>query len=371
MLGRFIYSSELLEVYITDGIIREVKKIFQDGDYPYISPGFFDIQVNGYAGIDYSSDDLSGDDPEKVAVQLRKSGTTRHLPTIITGPEERIIKNLEKMSVFFEERPDLLYAVPGFHIEGPYISGEDGPRGAHDVKYVRDPDFKEFKEWQEAARGRIKIVTLAPERKGAIDFIKRITGEGIIAAIGHTTASPEIIREAVKAGAKLSTHLGNGSHAELHRLNNYIWEQLACDNLSSSIISDGFHLPPAVLKTFYRTKGLDKLILISDISPLGGLEPGEYSWDNIKVEVFDDGHIGLAGTPYLAGAGHMLDRDIAHFINDTGCSLKEAVKFCTANPSELISVPMDFSTLKPGIKADLVLFRYENGWDRLKIERVV
>ncbi len=368
--GRSILTSELIKLDISHGIVQSVTPVAGNGDFPWISPGFFDIQVNGCRGINYSSRGFEGSELEGVINALRDSGTTRHLPTIITGPEERIVRNLEKMSAFLEERPDLAYAVPGFHVEGPFISEIDGPRGAHDAAYVREPDVNEFLRWQEAAGGRIRIVTLAPERRGALDFIHKITEAGVTAAIGHSAASPEQIREAVKAGASLSTHLGNGSHAVLPRLQNYLWEQLAEDSLSASVISDGFHLPPAVLKTFARAKGLGNLILVSDAAPVAGLVPGRYRWDKINVEVFKDGHVGLEGTPFLAGAGHLLDHDIVRFKQAVGCSLKKVVTLCTFNPARLLSLPGEETFLKQGERADLVVFRYRGGDTCLEIEAV-
>ena len=363
LIGRSVMTSELLKFSLSAGVVTDTEVITGSGDYPWISPGFFDIQVNGYRGFDYSSDSLKGDHLTSVVNALRKAGTTRHLPTIITSPRKRIVQNLKTMAAILDENSDMDYAVPGFHIEGPYISEIDGPRGAHDASYIRDPDFEEFLTWQEASGGRIKIVTLAPERRGALDFIKKITAAGVTAAIGHSAAAPEVIKKAVKAGASLSTHLGNGSHAELPRLRNYLWEQLADDNLYASIISDGFHLPDAVLKTFYRTKGRDKLILTSDVSPAGGSSPGRYTWDKIKVDVHSDGHVGLAGTPYLAGAGHLLDRDIARFIKASGCSVPDAVKLCTVNPSRMLS-------MEEGVKKSFVVFRYVGGDSSLNIEAV-
>ncbi|HWP68601.1 MAG TPA: hypothetical protein VN437_04810, partial [Rectinemataceae bacterium] len=274
-------------------------------------------------------------------------------------------------------------AIAGVHIEGPYISGDDGPRGAHDPRYVRDPDFEEFLEWQDAAEGLIRIVTIAPERDGAMDFIEKITKTGVVAAIGHTAASPEEIREAIAAGCTLSTHLGNGSHASLPRLKNYIWEQLAADSLRAGIISDGFHLPEAVVKVLARAKGMDRLILVSDVALLGGYPAGLYKWGNLDVEVFKDGHIGLPGTSFLAGAAHLLDWDIPTFMRFTGATLGDTIRLCTVNPARLLfpgALPaastVDQSNASPttspgslavGAPADIVLFRHEKDDKRLNI----
>jgi N-acetylglucosamine-6-phosphate deacetylase len=261
--------------------------------------------------------------------------------------------------------------VPGIHIEGPFIASEDGPRGAHDLKYVRKPDFDEFKEWQDRAEGLVKLVTVAPELEGALGFIEKISAEGVVASIGHTGAAPERIRDAVKAGARLSTHLGNGSHGLVPRLKNYIWEQLASDELFASIIADGFHLPDPVLKTFDRTKRHERLILISDVNYLAGHAPGLFNWGDTRVEIHPDGHMSLAGTEYLAGAGHLLDRCLAQYLRAVGCSPAEALGLCTRNPARLFGLPENTHRLAAGSPAHFTLFRLEPGRPALKIEACV
>src|SRR5262249_8138444 len=153
---------------------------------------------------------------------------------------------------------DLAAAVPGLHVEGPYLSPEDGPRGAHPLEHIRPPDWDEFQRFLEAAGGRIRLLTLAPEAEAALPFIERLPAAGIVVAIGHTGADPETIHAAVRAGARLSTHLGNGAHSMIRRHPNYIWEQLACDDLTASVIADGHHLPASVLKCFARVKGAER-----------------------------------------------------------------------------------------------------------------
>ncbi len=371
--GVSVFTGRELEISIDDETISSVSECAPSGDpeLPYVSPGFFDIQVNGYHGSDYSLDDLSDEHLDSIRRYLAASGTTQHIPTIVTSPQKRLLRNLEVMARAYESDTELANAVAGIHIEGPYVSSEDGPRGAHDPSYVRDPDYSEFAEWQAASGNRIRIVTLAPERDGAIQFIERLRGEGIRVAIGHTAAAPEEIRRAVEAGASLSTHLGNGSHALIPRLQNYIWEQLAADELWAGIISDGYHLPPAVLKAFLRAKGLSRLILVSDAALLGGYEPGVYKWGKIDVEVFPDGHLGLPGTTMLAGAAHLLDWSIAHFHRYTGVPLGEAIRLCTGNPARFLGATSVTSTLRAGEPANLTLFRYSGVENRLRILKTI
>lgn len=369
-------SGQAVELEVEGGRVKTLRPLKTDeANLPYLCHGFLDMQVNGYEGSDYSLENFERRHIENIIRRLAAAGTTQHVPTIITRPQELIVKNLRVISRARREAPLIDAAIAGIHIEGPYISHEDGPRGAHDPRYLRDPDYEEFLRWQEAAEGQIKIVTLAPEREGALSFIEKITKQGVVAAIGHTAASPERIREAIAAGASLSTHLGNGSHASLPRLKNYIWEQLAADGLWAGLIADSFHLPEAVVKVIAKVKGLDRLILVSDVSLPGGYRPGLYKWGNLDVQVFDDGHVGLAGTGFLAGAGHLLDWDIPVFMRFTGASLAETIRLCTVNPARLLGIPslceVQAGSLAVGAGAHLTLFRFKAGDKRLEVLETV
>jgi N-acetylglucosamine-6-phosphate deacetylase len=370
--GISVFNEKTIEVEIKEGFIKNINTLPGSGhNLPYISPGFFDLQVNGYKGSDYSLEDFSEEHLRNIITSLAASGTTQHIPTIISSPHERIVKNLEIISKTINASPDIKEAIPGIHIEGPFISSEEGPRGCHDPSFIRDPDFEEFMQWQEAAEGRIVMVTIAPEREGSIDFIKKVTRTGVKIAIGHTGATPEIIKEAVKAGAQFSTHLGNGSYPILPKVNNYIWEQLAADELFAGIICDGFHLPSSVVKVFARAKGLERLILTSDVALAGGLNPDIYKWGNMEVEVFEDGHLGLAGSGVLAGSGHLLDWDIAHFIRFTGNNLANTIPLCTINPAKIIKMPHNYGKLETSAPANLTLFHYQTDDDKLRIIRTL
>ncbi|MCP4403920.1 MAG: amidohydrolase family protein [bacterium] len=369
--GISVFSKRAIEIRVEEARITNIEHIPPDPALPYVSPGFLDMQVNGYQGSDYSLEDFSRDHLQKIINSLSTAGTTQQVATIVTSPQERILRNLEVISQAVEEDVDIRDALAGIHIEGPYISAEDGPRGAHDLRFVRDPDIGEFREWQHAANGTIEIVTLAPERKGALEFIRYISERGVIAAIGHTAADPVTIQHAIQSGATLSTHLGNGSHAYIPRLKNYLWEQLAADELWAGMISDGYHLPASVVKVCIRSKGLARLILVSDAALLGGYAPGVYTWGNVDVEVYEDGHLGVLNTPYLAGAGHLLDWDLPHFMTFSGCDLSEVIPLCTVNPAKLLGLEGQYGALKIGAIANLVLFHYSDGDERFEITKTI
>lgn len=364
-------SGKALRITVDSGHIVQIEETPGLAGLPFLCPGFLDIQVNGYRGIDYSAKNLTAGSIALLVEALARTGTTRHLPTIITNSQERIVNNLRVIASARKSDAALHQAIPGVHLEGPFIASADGPRGAHDRSYVREPSIAELDAWQKAAGDLIKIITMAPELPGALEFIKEATDRGIIISIGHTAASPKEVEAAVQAGASLSTHLGNGSHAQLPRLQNYLWEQLASDGLKASIISDGFHLPASVLKVMVRTKGLANLVLVSDIAFLGGSVPGNYHWGEVAVEVYEDGHIGLAGTPFLAGAGHLLDWDIPRFASMTGTPLAETIALATTNPAALLGLEGAAAGFRVGDPTNLISFRLEEACQRLQVEQVL
>jgi N-acetylglucosamine-6-phosphate deacetylase len=234
----------------------------------------------------------------------------------------------------------------------------DGYRGAHPLSAVRGPSLAEFRELQDAANHRIKIITLAPERPGAIEFIREVAGQRVVIAIGHTSANADIIRQAVEAGATLSTHLGNGIASPLDRHPNPIWDQAAEDGLWASLIADGHHLGPSLLKSLVRAKTPEKIILVSDASPLAGLAPGRYG----EWEVDPSGKIVVAGTPYLAGSNQGIAVGIENLIGMAGLTIEQAIATATTHPARLLGYPEP--TIEVGQSANLIRFGLEESGRR-------
>jgi N-acetylglucosamine-6-phosphate deacetylase len=323
----------------------------------YLCPGFFDPQVNGFAGVDFNSPRLTPEGLHQAARSLVSTGVTRFLPTFITSSRERMIHQLKIMADALRNDTLLQKMCLGIHLEGPYISPEDGPRGVHLREFVRLPKWEELERFQEVCEGRIKCMTLAPEVKGAIPFIEKAVVRGMVIGIGHTNASEEDLEEAVQAGARLSCHLGNATPKPSPRHQNPIQKQLAMDQLMVSIITDGVHLPPYVVKNYVRAKGIDRVVLTTDSMAGAGASPGRYTLGDLEVEVGPDRTARLVGTSRLAGSTLTMDRAITNVIQFARIDLASAIQMAAKNAQKLF--PEVGGKIIPGHSADLVLFEYQ------------
>jgi N-acetylglucosamine-6-phosphate deacetylase len=242
------------------------------------------------------------------------------------------------------------------------------------LRHIRPPDIDEYRRWQDAAGGRIRIVTVAPEYDEVIPYIRAVVADGVLVSIGHTAASGDQIRAAVDAGARWSTHLGNGAHAVIRRHPNYIWDQLAEDRLSAGFIFDGHHLPPAVMRTVVRAKGIERSVLVSDALAIAGLPAGGYElFDGTPVLLLPSGRLELKGTPYLAGAATALPACVANAIRHAWVTLAEAVRMVTANPSRLLGLPTvdGRESLREGVAANVTMFRRSEATGDVEIVQTV
>jgi N-acetylglucosamine-6-phosphate deacetylase len=298
-------------------------------------PGLVDIQVNGFAGVDFNAPGVSVDQIREVLPTLRATGVTRFLPTFITGSFDRFAACARTINAVGDP------AIAGIHMEGPYISPNDGPRGAHPRAHTIPASRDDFNRRQDAAAGRIVLVTLAPEVPGAIDLIEYLVESHLRVAIGHSEAPPETIREAIRAGATLSTHLGNGCAAMLPRHPNLIWEQLAADELWASLIVDGHHLPASTVKTAIRAKSPQRTILTTDAVAAAGCPPGSYRIGDLDVDVGADGRVSLRGTPYFAGSALTMAQAVANTVRFTGLSIEDVLPMASSVPADYAGIELD------------------------------
>lgn len=346
-----IIGGKIVQVKDTRSLLKGVENIF-------VAPGLIDNQINGYANVDFSGDSLTEGEVISATKAIMADGVTSFIPTLITNSHRNLLKNFRILASACED--DLVKScVPGFHLEGPYISPEEGFRGCHPARYVRKPSWEEFEEYRQASGNRIIQVTVAPEIDGAMDFIKKCVSEGIIISIGHTNATSAQIDLAAENGASLSTHLGNGCGNMIHRHNNPLWPQLANDKLIPSIIADGNHLLPEEVKVFIRVKGTDRIILTSDVVYLAGMRPGKYTFSGMEVQLKEDGTLLNIAQNCLAGASFPLKKGVGNILRFTGLPLHEAIRMASFNLAGIYNLSGK-GEIKPGYSADLILFEIEN-----------
>ncbi len=367
-----LYSdNSRVSIEIENGIIQKILKVesfrSETAHSRYIAPALFDNQVNGYVGIEFSKPDLSTNDMLKIVRTHRKNGVVTFMPTVITGSFESLSRSFRNLAKSLQN-PEIAYSVPGFHLEGPYISTVKGYYGAHRLNDVRKPDWDEFQRLNDTADGKIMQVTIAPEIEGAIEFIKKCVKNNIVISLGHHNGSAEDIERASDAGAKTVTHLGNGMANSINRFENPLWMQLADDRLMSSCILDGFHLRPEMVKVFYRSKGAERIILTSDMTMLAGMPPGKYVWDGNDVELTQEGVIMFPKANCFAGASLPLRVGVGNMMKFTGCSLGEAIDMASKNPAKLYRLN-DRGVIAVGKRADLILFDIKDG--RLNISETI
>jgi N-acetylglucosamine-6-phosphate deacetylase len=340
---------------ITGPRISQISAAKDQPDLPLIAPGLVDLQINGFGGIEFNDPELTIEKVRRVALSQDQFGVTAFLATCTTDSHHVLNHALATIARAIRELPEVAARIAGIHLEGPFISPDDGPRGAHPKQHVRPPDWDEFQRLQEAAQGRIKLTTVSPEYDNAPDFIRRVAASGVLVAIGHTKATSDQIKAAVDAGARMSTHLGNGAHPTIHRHPNYIWDQLAEDRLVASLIVDGHHLPPAVVKSMIRAKTPDRVVLVSDITSMGGMPPGRYQTGLGELQVLPSGKLVPAGQPeILAGASLPIHACVANVMRFGGVDLATAIDMASCRPAALIG--LDHHSLEAGAAADLFLF---------------
>lgn len=357
-------------------VVQNVDELIQPPESAdFLSAGFVDLQVNGFAGVDYNDPQTSTESIAKSIRTMFSTGVTRFLPTVITGSEERICGSLRNLARAKQElehagAPEA-EAIAGFHVEGPHISPETGPRGAHPIEHVRPPDPEEFRRWQEAAVGNIRLITVSPEWEQTPDYIRVLIRSGVVASVGHTKANSEQIQAAVDAGATMSTHLGNAAHSTLHKTQNYIWDQLAEDRLTASFIVDGIHIPGHFLRAAVRAKGAERAVLVTDAVMPAMCKPGRYQIGQVEVELKENGSVVLAGGDRLAGSALRMDRAIGNTVRLGGLSLHEAIVMATTNPARAGRIAGRQRGLVPGEKADLVRFSWDPASCSLQVKETI
>jgi N-acetylglucosamine-6-phosphate deacetylase len=308
-----------------------------------LRPCLFDIQVNGFGGIDFQNSDLSAGALRHACERLRDHHTHRILLTLITDSVGSMADKLSRIESMRRADPMLAATIVGYHLEGPYLSPEDGYRGAHPARFMKAPELPEFRRLQKAAGGAVRLVTLAPEWPGSARFIAALAKQGVVISLGHTNATGEQIDRAVRAGARMCTHLGNGCSMQLPRHDNIIQRLLARDELVASFIPDGIHLPPFVLQNLLRAKPKDRIVLTTDAIAAAAAPPGpvfvQQGSKSIRLVADRNGSVSLPGHPgYLFGSSLTLDRGVAQVSQWTEFSYETAWRWASLRPAEIFGL---------------------------------
>ncbi|UCF96035.1 MAG: hypothetical protein JSV89_12715 [Spirochaetaceae bacterium] len=332
----------------------------------WLTRGLFDIQVNGMLGHNLSDEDLTADKVLEIDNELAGRGILRWCPTVTTQNPKIVTRNLKILRDVIENKQTT--HIHCIHMEGHYISAEDGYRGVHMKQFVRDPNAEEFDLWQRTSGGHIGLFSLAPERKGAIEFIRKLKTGGVRVALVHHNANYNQVRQAAAAGADLSSHLINGCAPMINRQHNVIWSQLALDELWASFIADGYHIPHYTLRAVIRAKGIDRSILISDLAHLSGLPDGEYHKNELPVVVQNGGlWVKGEGTNLLSGAVKTLDQDCAFLSSRSGFSIEQSLTMATLNPARYFGIEQGYDIF-PGTRGGFAIFAWDG--ENLDVEHV-
>ncbi|MBT4012539.1 MAG: amidohydrolase family protein [Planctomycetaceae bacterium] len=360
--ARHYDTDDPIVVSFDDGVICDISPLESRSENVLVlAPGLVDVQVNGYGGQEFNDPELTAEKVLQICLAMDRDGVTQFCPTFTTQSFELLRHSMATVAQAIDEHADIADRCTVLHLEGPYISDEDGPRGAHPLEHVRPPCWDEFQQLQSAARGKIGILTLSPEFPQAEQFIQQVVDSGVVVAIGHTAASSMQITAAIDAGATMSTHLGNGAHGTIRRHPNYIWDQIAADELTCSLIADGHHLPTSVIKSIIRAKTSERCVLVSDITGMGGMPPGKYTSSGLgDVEVLENGRLVVPGqSQLLAGASFPIGAGIATLTENAGIDLGTAVDMASIGPANIIK--HELAPLEVDAGVDLVFFEIRDG----------
>ncbi len=369
-IGRIPGRSGLFSAVVVDGVLTQLTPISQapgDDEELWLSPGLFDIQVNGMLGYNLSDEDLTVDRVAEINEALENHGIMRWLPTITTQDPAIVERNLGILREIFGK--NLAPNIHCIHMEGHYISSEEGYRGVHMERFIRDPDPEEFDRWQKKSGGHIGLFSLAPERKGAIEFIRKLRSEGVKVGLVHHHADHNTVLEAYAAGASLSTHLVNGCAKMIHRQHNILWSQLSIDDMWASFIADGYHIPDYTLRAVIKARELNRSILTSDLAHLSGMPEGEYfKYD--RTVVLKDGGLWVKGegTDLLSGAVKTLEQDCEYVAAHAGFSIEQALLMASLNPARYFGIENQMD-LFPGRKSPLVVFSWKK--NKLSVKEIL
>jgi len=350
---------------VEDGLITEVcsratkespsDAVLVDFGDAVIAPGFFDIHIHGGAGLDVMR--ASPSELPRLGKFLTAHGVTAYFPTTVAAPLDGTCEALERLADAIEANlasGDSVQARPlGIHLEGPFLSHKR--RGVHPPENLVEPTVAIFDRLWQAARGHVRVLTIAPELPGAMEVIAEATRRKVCVSIGHSDAEMPVAQAAVKAGARHATHTFNAMRPLDHRQPGIVGEVLSNDDLTADMIVDGIHVDPAVVELFLKAKGVERAVLITDAMSATGMPEGRYQLGPIEVDV-KDGKATSGGS--LAGSVLTMDRAVRNVTKFSRWSLRDAVRAATLNPALAVGLSGQFGVLAAGASADFTVLSH-------------
>jgi N-acetylglucosamine-6-phosphate deacetylase len=301
--------------------------------------GYVDLQVNGYAGVDFNSDRLSDEQVVAVCKRLADDGVDKILATIITAPIDTMIARIGRIADLIDQLPEVASMITGIHVEGPFISPVDGFVGAHPRSAVLPANRETAIRLLEAGRGHVRLMTLAPEMDCDAQVTKSLADSGVVVAAGHSDASLDQLQLGIDCGIKLFTHLGNGCPGLLARHDNIVQRVLSLsDQMMVSFIADGHHVPAMALGNYLDRVPTDNIVIVTDAISAAGLGPGRYELADQVVEVDEDGAAWSACRTHFAGCASTFPQMIDVLKNQVFSSDDEIKRWLIDNPSRLINI---------------------------------
>ena len=357
-------NGRALEVEVCSGKISAVSPIEKTPGLPWILPPLVDIQQNGALTHAYNNTvDESVPELQRIAEHLKKNCVGRVLATFTTTDYPRLERAAGALSRIFDQDKDLDTLFCGIFHEGCFISPDKGWRGGHAPEFIIRPDYDRFARLNECSGNRVKVVNVAPEVEGGLEFVAKAASAGIKVALGHCHPDAETIHKAVDAGASIVTHFANGSAPEIHRFNNPFWGFLDDDGLSLGLVGDGFHLMPEVVRTAVKCKPRGQCFMVSDANIYSGCKPGLYHRiGGLDCVIEPNGFIHVAGQEILAGAYFQQNRCVEFLVEKCGFEFIESWKMCSVYPAKIAGITLP--ELKVGEEATFVVYP-ENGQPQL------
>ena len=297
----------------------------------------FDLQLNGYKGIDFNADDLSADDLVVACDAVLADGGGQMLATVITDRVDRMVARVSRLAELRSVDHRIAEVLTGIHLEGPFINPRTGYVGAHPVEHALPASISVAAQLVEAGQGLVRLVTLAPECDANLQTTSWLVDHGVRVSAGHCDPSTQTLDQAIDAGLTAFTHLGNGCPAQLHRHDNILWRVLATDRLRwVMLIADGVHLPATLIRTMIRAIGIERVIAVSDATAAGGMGPGTFSLAGRDVIVDESGAAWAADRTHLVGSTASPNRLREVLCQGVGLSAQDAQRVMVANPAQLL-----------------------------------